>query len=72
MIIFENNWSLLSTSLGCVDLLCHFENCVKIENVKIKSVKTFLLKNAEFIEKIKKKLHFNFYTSNFHFLKKSE
>ena len=65
MIIFENNWSLLSTSLGCVDLLCHFENCVKIENVKIKSVKTFLFKIALFIEKLKKNT-FYFYTFNFH------
>ena len=65
MIIFENNWSLLSTSLGCVDLLCHFENCVKIENVNIKSVKTFLFKIALFIEKLKK-ITFYFYTFNFH------
>ena len=65
MIIFENNWSLLSTSLGCVDLLCHFENCVKIENVNIKSVKTFLFKIALFIEKLKKKIHFIFILSIF-------
>ena len=72
MIIFENNWSLLSTSLGCVDLLCHFENCVKIENVKIKSVKTFLFKIALFIEKLKKKYILFLYFQFSHFSHKPE